>query len=177
MSSERAQIRDPRVRKLANEIIKRSGAKSPKCAISSPTCRREMPSRISHDPPTRPGTVEDALANTLISQLDRAPMPKAEADRVLSAEVRCTFNRPEANPILWTAKDGSAAAIKLNGVLVALKVSDEPQNGTGRYWRWAPDLSPTARRPGRLAGECRTRLQTRSEPLGRLPRLLRMRTG
>jgi hypothetical protein len=89
---------------------------------------------IHQDPPAEPGTVERALSNTLISQLDLAPMPEAEADRVLEAGARCRFNRsPEAAPILWAAKNGVEAAVKLNGILVSLQPSGDPQEGTATF--------------------------------------------
>src|SRR3546814_1817493 len=76
---------------------------------------------IYRDPPAEPGTVQDALSNTLLSQLDLAPMPEAEADRVLGTGARCTFNRsPESEPILWAAQGGGGAAVRLNGVLITL---------------------------------------------------------
>src|SRR3546814_19832496 len=76
----------------------------------------------------------DLLSNTLISELDLAPMPEAEADRVMEAGARCRFNRsPEAEPILWAAKSGAAAAVRLNGVLVSLRSSGEPQDGTATF--------------------------------------------
>src|SRR3546814_7485043 len=89
---------------------------------------------IYKDPPAEPGTVERALSNTLISELDLAPMPEAEADRVMEAGARCRFNRsPEAEPILWAAKSGAAAAVRLNGVLVSLRSSGDPQDGTATF--------------------------------------------
>jgi hypothetical protein len=89
---------------------------------------------IYHDPPARPGTVADALSNTLISTLDPAPMPKAEAGRVLDAAPRCTFNRsPETDPILWIAADDTNAAMKLNGILVELEGGGQAPKGGASY--------------------------------------------
>jgi hypothetical protein len=98
---------------------------------------------IYEDPPAAPGTVEDALSNTLISTLDLAPMPEAEADRVLETSAPCTFNRsPETDPILW-ASEGGAAAMKLNGVLFALEAEGDPQEGAAMFS--APGTTVTVR--------------------------------
>jgi len=134
MTSERAQIRDPRVRKLADEIIEaqRREIAEMRYLIANVSSGNVVES-IYQDPPAEPGTVEDALSNTLLSQLDLAPMPKAEADRVLSARARCTFNRsPETDPVLWADQEGSTATMKLNGVLLTLKGTGEADAG-GKY--------------------------------------------
>ena len=134
MTSERSQIRDPRVRKLADEIIEaqRREIAEMRYLIADVSAGNVVES-IYEDPPAEPGSVEDALSNTLISQLDLAPMPPAEADRVLEANASCTFNRsPEADPILWVS-EGDAAAVKLNGVLVALESAGDPQEGAATF--------------------------------------------
>jgi hypothetical protein len=131
MTSERAQIRDPRVRKLADEIIEaqRREIVEMRYLIADVSSGNVVES-IYRDPPAEPGTVDDALSNTLISQLDLAPMPEAEADRVLEAATPCTFSRsPEADPILWVAPEGGAAAMKLNGILVTLEEAGEAEAG------------------------------------------------
>lgn len=133
MTSERAQIRDPRVRKLADEIIEaqRREIAEMRYLIAEVSKGRGVES-IYQDPPGEPGTVEDALSKVLISTLDLAPMPEAEADRVLNATARCTFNRsPETDPVLWAAQDGSAGAMKLNGILVALEGVGKAEPGAG----------------------------------------------
>jgi len=135
MTSERAQIRDPRVRKLADEIIEaqRREIAEMRYLIAAVSSGRVVET-VYQDPPAAPGTMEDALSNTLISRLDLAPMPEAEADQVLDAVSRCTFNRsPETHPILWADQEGSAAAIKLNGILVALEGMSETDTGSMEF--------------------------------------------
>lgn len=105
---------------------------------------------IYQDPPAEPGTVEDALSNTLISHLDLAPMPEAQADQVLEVGARCTFNRsPETDPVLWVNQDDGPAALKLNGILVDLKAAGEPEDGAVEFS--APGTSITVRRLGEEA--------------------------
>ena len=61
-------------------------------------------------------------------------MPEAEADRLLDAAAWCRFNRsPETDPVLWMTKDASAAAMKLNGVLVSLGGTGAPQDGAAEF--------------------------------------------
>ena len=144
MTSERAQIRDPRVRKLAHEIIEAQRREIAEMRyLIADVSEGNVVESIYQDPPAEPGTVEDALSNTLISQLDLAPMPAAEVDGVLETTARCTFNRsPETDPILW-ASEGGAAAMKLNGVLVALEADGDPQEGAARFA--APGTTVTVR--------------------------------
>lgn len=150
MTSERSQIRDPRVRKLADEIIEAQRREIAEMRyLIAEVAEDNVVESIFQDPPAEPGSVEDALSNTLISQLDPAPMPRAEADRVLGAPAPCAFNRsPEADPILW-ASEGGAAAIKLNGVLVALQAAGDPQGGAAIFE--APGTTVTVRRLGEKA--------------------------
>ena len=134
MTSERAQIRDPRVRHLADEIIEaqRREIAEMRYLIAEVSAGNVVES-IYQDPPAEPGSVEDALSNTLISGLDLAPMPEAEADRVLGAPAPCTFNRsPESDQILW-ASEGGGAAVKLNGVLISLEAEGGSQEGATTY--------------------------------------------
>src|SRR3546814_11098436 len=83
-------------------------------------------------------------------------MPEAEADRVLGTGARCTFNRsPESEPILWAAQGGGGAAVRLNGVLITLGTSGDPQTGTAEFS--APGTTITARALGEDAARSEER--------------------
>ncbi len=123
MTSERAQIRDARVDKLAHEIIaaQRKEIAEMRHLIADVSAGNVVED-IYEDPPAEAGSVQDALNNTLISKLDLAPLPEDEAGQVLEAGDHCRFNRsPEDEPVLWTSADGTAGAVKLNGVIVGLE--------------------------------------------------------
>ena len=124
MTSERAGIEDPRVRKLADAII---GAQQKEIAemryLIADIEENGPASAVYEDPAARPGTVEDALNTTLLAELDPAPLTRDEAAQIIAPE--CGFARTaEADPILWLA-EGGAAAMKLNGVLITLEAQED----------------------------------------------------
>ncbi|HEX7718812.1 MAG TPA: DUF305 domain-containing protein, partial [Woeseiaceae bacterium] len=127
MTSERAQIRDPRVRKLADEIMATQQQEiAEQRYLIEQISSGYFAESVYEDPPAEQGSVEDALSRVRISTLDLAPMPEAEADEVLAADQRCTFAwSSQSQPILWTARDGAEAVMKLNGVLISLPAAGE----------------------------------------------------
>jgi len=127
MTSERAQIRDKRVRKLADEIIdaQRKEIAEMRFLIAD-ISNGNVVDKIYEDPGPELGTVEDALSNTLISTLDPAPITESESDKALESGPRCRFNRsPESDPILWAAAQGQAGVMKLNGVIIPLQSAQQ----------------------------------------------------
>ena len=122
MTSERAGIEDSRARKLADEIIaaQRREIAEMRYLIADISAGNSV-DEIYRDPPAEVGSVADALANTLVAELDPAPVPRDRADEIIGADGRCAFNRsPETDPILWTSADGDDGVMKLNGVIVPL---------------------------------------------------------
>jgi hypothetical protein len=136
MTSERANIRDARVRKLADEIIaaQRREIAEMRYLIANVSSGNVL-AEIYEDPPAQIGTAADARNNTLVAKLDPAPLTREEAARVLEGTgERCRFNRsPETDPILWTQADGGNAVIKLNGVIIPLQSDDQTENTPRRY--------------------------------------------
>ena len=134
MTSERAGITDARVDKLAKEIIEAQRREIAEMRyLIGQTAAGETTDSVYEDPEAQPGTLSDALSNTLISQLDLAPLSEDEAGQVLASRAACTFNRsPEADPILWADENGPAA-VKLNGTLIDLQAADDPDAGTVVY--------------------------------------------
>jgi len=125
MTSERAGIEDARVKKLAEAIIHAQEREIAEMRYLIEDIDRNGPqSEIYRDPEPQPGTVQDALNTTLRAELDPAPMTRDEAGQLIAPV--CGFSRTrEADPVLWIAGDGAAAAMKLNGVLIPLEVQDD----------------------------------------------------
>jgi hypothetical protein len=138
MTSARAQIRDPRVRKLADEIMEAQRREIAEMRyLIADVAAGNITELRYRDPPAEVGTVQGALDNTLISTLDPAPIPEVEASQVLEPGSRCMFSRsPEADPIFWADKEGSAGVMKLNGVIVALNGPAAAEETEGE---WAAD--------------------------------------
>jgi hypothetical protein len=137
LTSDRAQIRDPRVRKLADEIIEAQRREIAEMRyLISEVDKGDFVRTIYEDPPAGVGTVQTALNNTLISTLDPAPLSQAQAEEVLEAAPRCRFNRsPESDPILWAAAEDGPGVMELNGVIIPLEaVQREGASGS-----WSAD--------------------------------------
>jgi hypothetical protein len=115
------------VRKLADEIVlaQRREIAEMRYLIAH-VADGQGPEQIYEDPPATVGSIEDALSRTLIATLDPTPLSAAEAQRVVQTADFCRFSRSaEGDPIFWASTDGSAGAMKLNGVIVKLEGSGD----------------------------------------------------
>ncbi|WP_265500057.1 DUF305 domain-containing protein [Paracoccus beibuensis] len=123
MTSERAQIEDPRVRKLADEIIaaqrKEIGEMRHLIADIEANGVASVSSLGEAKVPAEEGTVEEALGSAQLASLDPAGLTPDEIETALESEATCAFRRTdEGEPVLAMA--GGSGAIKLSGVLIPL---------------------------------------------------------
>jgi hypothetical protein len=130
LTSERAQITDPRVRKLADEIIEAQEREiaEMRYLIAELASRQDaMEPDIYKEEPATVASLDAALSRAEIATLDPAPMKRAEFDKVLPPGPECSFSlTATSRPVLVaraTARQGVAAeaVTKLNGTLVPLR--------------------------------------------------------
>ncbi|PHP29155.1 DUF305 domain-containing protein [Limimaricola cinnabarinus] len=123
MTSERAQIDDPRVRKLADEIIaaqrKEIGEMRHLIADIEENGIATDPALGESEAPAETGTIEEALGSAQLAGLDVAGLKPGEIETALGNNATCEFRRTnEGEPVLAMA--GESGAIKLSGVLIPL---------------------------------------------------------
>ncbi|MBU2961123.1 DUF305 domain-containing protein [Citreicella sp. C3M06] len=126
MTSQRAGIEDARVAELAESIARAQRKEiSEMRALAADLDAGRVVQKVYEDPAPRSGTLDDALNNTLLSELDLAPLSSEAAP----AGQTCAFRRTRAeDPILISSADGSEAVVSLNGVTLPLEGRDA---GTG----------------------------------------------
>jgi hypothetical protein len=128
------------VRKLADDVI---AAQQKEIAEMRYLIAQVADSRyvreVYEDPPPRPGSIDDALRNTLVAALDPGTISSSEAEAVLASDDGCRLDRNlETDSILRVSANGTAAAMKLNGILIRLE-----QGGVNRFT--APGVTVTLR--------------------------------
>ena len=143
MTSQRSQLSDARVEKLAREIVLAQNREiSEMRYLVADIAANGETSEVYRDPPATLGSLDEALNRSLISALDPAPMTPEDLPQAAGTEgLDCGFRRVRSeNPILRTGDD--RALMKLNGVIVPLERQDA---GAGRAWA-APGVTMTVRK-------------------------------
>ena len=123
MTSSRANISDPRVRKLADSIIAAQNKE-----IAEMKYLIAHPEEGSEPIPARSGgevapvaTVDEALSEVRVETLDAEAMSVDEIGGVLDGEADCRFLRTLDSPAVLATDGSGAAVMKVNGRLVELK--------------------------------------------------------
>ncbi len=128
MTSKRAEITDPRVKMLAEEIVVAQDreiaemrylladiAANGKAGPDWPLGKSESPAQIEG--------LQQAVASPVIAGIRPAPMTQEEVARALGSEAPCTFVRAvNAEPVIATDGSGNGVA-KISGSLVTFQAS------------------------------------------------------
>lgn len=134
MTSERANITDPRVETLATEIVHAQNREisEMRFLLDDIAARGEVTDWPLGEP-TGPAPVEglqQAIASPVIASIRPAPMTAEDIERALGQPALCTFTRAvNADPVLATAADGTAVA-SLSEALVLFDGTATPAGGT-----------------------------------------------
>lgn len=122
MTSQRAELTDARVRKLAREIeLAQNREVAEMRYLIAELDRGAEVGEIYEDPPPEVGTIEEALDSVRIATVDPAPLSLADLpDGTPTGALDCGFRRVRGeDPILWTSPEGGL--MSLNGVIVPLE--------------------------------------------------------
>ncbi|MGR3494654.1 DUF305 domain-containing protein [Citreimonas sp.] len=129
MTSERANLSDPRAQKLADEIIAAQNREISEMrwlierlengeTVDDPA--------LGHEPgPPQVASLIDALARPVVATLDLEPMDSAQITQVVG-EAPCTFSRSvTAEPVLAVGREGQGVTA-ISGQLVELSATTPP---------------------------------------------------
>lgn len=134
MTSERAEVTDPRVAALAKEIVHAQNreiaemrflladiAANGEAGPDWPLGKTEGPTPIEN--------LSQAISTPVIAGIRPAPLSKEEITRVLGADPACTFVRAvNVDPVLATDGSGNGVA-KVSGALVTFQADGGVSNG------------------------------------------------
>lgn len=125
MTSGRANISDPRVRKLADSIIAAQNKEiaEMKYLLAHPEDDADadpIPAR-SGGTPAPVASVGEALSEVRVETLDAEAMTGEEIGGVLDGDAQCRFLRTLDSPAILASDENGEAVTKLNGRLVALE--------------------------------------------------------
>ncbi|WPZ22406.1 DUF305 domain-containing protein [Sulfitobacter faviae] len=127
MTSERAELSDPRVRKLADDIIaaQRKEIAEMRSLIADIEENGDAvdPELGKEEGAAEVGTVEEALSSAEVAAVDPAALTAEDVDSLLGAEATCQFSRTnEGDPSLVMAD--TTGGIKLSGTLIEMQSNE-----------------------------------------------------
>ena len=136
LTSERARIADPRVRKMADEIIESQRKEIAEMKYLIRAIQRDgVQSARKPEPPAEEMSAGEAARRAELATTDLESLTDAELQRMLGAGPVCRFAyAPHEAPVAAATAPGAAAsrgAIKLHGRLVPMSVRYETSAGSG----------------------------------------------
>ena len=130
LTSSRAHITDPRVRKLADEIVLAQNREISEMrwmvADIEANGKQTAFSLGEVEGPSQIATLAEALASPVIAAVDLAPLTTDDVAHAVPAGAACAFRRgTDTDPVLVVAADGSAVT-KVSGQLIQLTSEAAP---------------------------------------------------
>ena len=125
MTSSRADISDPRVRKLADEITYAQDKEIAEMRYLIATVGVSgTVDNPENQPPAVPVSIDEALSTAEVAIVDPEFMSGDELSALTADDTMCTFTyTPDSPPVLAVASDGMTL-VKLSGDLVRLEAED-----------------------------------------------------
>jgi hypothetical protein len=129
LTSERAELSDPRVVKLSHEIIAAQEKEIAEMAYLIRELKRggevgpDFPTGLM-DGPAPVGTLEEALRRPAIATIDPSGMTEAEVSSVLGGPPVCVYRFSEGQATILAFGADGTGVMKVTGQLVPLTVSD-----------------------------------------------------
>lgn len=130
MTSSRADISDPRVRKLADEIVYAQDKEIAEMRFLIEEIERGGEGTVEEAAPATVGSLDDALASADLAPLDPQFLSEDDLTRVLPDGAACTFTYTKHSPPVLALADDGLAVVKLSGDLVQLE-ADPATLGAG----------------------------------------------
>lgn len=136
LTSERARISDPRVRKLADEIIeaqRREIAEMKYLVEDLEAQPGGPPARLGPEAPPRVVPAPEAIQQANIAEVDPGELDEAEIDEVLGPGPRCSFRYSRTGPpVVAAGTDTGRGVVKLHGRLVEVTAAGPDAGASAR---------------------------------------------
>lgn len=137
MTSSRAELSDPRVRKLADEIIYAQDKEIAEMRYLVSDIEAHGDGEETQSAPAKLVSVEQALSTANIAILDPEFITSDEMSSLYAGGAACTFNYTTQSPAVLAFSDDGTALIKISGDLIQLDAEADASAADG--WQLGAD--------------------------------------